>query len=125
MRWLRWLRAFLSNQATLAALLVEAEAERDRLAAMVRRMSARHELELQIGDAEVAAFRREAESLDAANVELIRQNRRERAWSNTLAHRLRKGHEFADRLPDELAAELRALLSPTFLTDPEEAPRAV
>jgi len=119
------LRAFLSNQVTLAALLVEVEAERDRLAAMVRRMSARHELELQIGDAEVAAFRREAESLDAANVELIRQNRRERAWSNTLAHRLRKGHEFADRLPDELAAELRALLSPTFLTDPEEAPRAV
>ncbi|MFD6565325.1 hypothetical protein [Micromonospora profundi] len=121
MRWLRWLRAFLTNQATLAALLVDVESERDRLAAMVRRMSARHELELQIGDAEVAAFRREAESLDAANVELIRQNCRERAWSNTLAHRLRKGHEFAANLPDVQAAELRALLSPAFPSLPEEA----
>ncbi|MET8278205.1 hypothetical protein [Micromonospora sp. NPDC005174] len=124
MRWWRWLRAFLSNQVTSASLLFEAESERDRLAALLRRERACRELEADMHRADVAALRREAESLHAANEERHDAIQRERAWSNTMAHRLRKGHEFADRLPDDLAADLRAALSPTFPTQPEEASRA-
>lgn len=124
MRWWRWLRAWLSNQATLVALLGDAEAERERLAAVLRRARAQHELELQMRDADVAACRREAESLNAANRALNDDMRRERVWGNDLAHRLRKAHEFADRLPDGLAAELRAAVAPTFLAQPEESTRA-
>jgi hypothetical protein len=123
-RWWRWLRAWLSNQATLVALLGDAEAERDRLAAALRRERACRELEAELHRADVAALRREAESLDAGNRVLLDERRREAVRGNDMAHRLRKGHEFADRLPDELAAELRAALALTFPAQPEEATRA-
>ncbi len=123
MRWWRWLRAWLSNQATQASLLVEVEAERDRLAAVLRRERACRVLEAEMFRDDRAALRREAESLDAGNRVLLDENRREVMRGNDMAHRLRKGHEFADRLPDDLAAELRAALAPTFSAQPEEATR--
>lgn len=124
MRWWRWLRAFLSKQAELASRLVEAEADRDRLTALLVREKASRELEADMYRADLSALRREAESLHAANEERHETIQRELAWSNTMAHRLRKGHEFADRLPADLADELRGLLAPTFLTAPEEADHA-
>ncbi len=124
MRWWRWLRAWWSNQATLAALLVEVEADRDRLAGLLRRERACRELEAEMLRADLAACRREAESLNAANVELIAEIQRERAWSNTVVHRNAAAHQFADRLPPDVAADLRGCLSPVFLTAPEEATRA-
>jgi len=126
-RWWRWLRAFLSNQATLVALLVEAETDRDRLAALLRREQACRELEARIFAADVAALRREAESLHAANEERHATIQQERAWSNTVVHRNAAGFRLADRLPAELsdlADELRGCLAPTFPTAPEEANHA-
>ncbi|WP_433460745.1 hypothetical protein [Micromonospora sp. CA-248212] len=127
MTWWRWLRAFLSNQATLAALVVDLEARSDRLVALLRREKACRELEAEMRRAELAteraSHRREAESLDAGNQTLIELNRHLEATNSRQAQRLGAAHRFADRLPDDLAAELRALLAPTFSAQPEEATR--
>ncbi|MEV5211409.1 hypothetical protein AB0K35_28435 [Micromonospora sp. NPDC053740] len=118
------MRAWLSNQATLVALLAEVEAERDRLAATLRRANACHQLELQMRDADVAACRREAESLDAGNQTLIEQIRWADVVSSRQAHRIAAAYRFADQLSPDVAAELRGRLALTFPPTPEEASRA-
>lgn len=108
----RWLRAWLSNQTTLALLVVDLESRSDRLTAELRRRDAHHDAELARLRDENAGLRREAEAMDAANQELIRQNRLERLHGNKLAHRISAVHQFAEQLPTEQAAQLRDLLSP-------------
>lgn len=128
MTWWRWLRAFLSNQSTLASLLVQAEADRDRLAALLRREKACRELEADMFRAELAAdraaHRREAESLDAGNQTLIGQIRRLEVTNSRQLHRLAAAHRFSNCLPPDLAADLRGRLALTFPSAPEEATRA-
>ncbi|MER7331600.1 MULTISPECIES: hypothetical protein [unclassified Micromonospora] len=120
----RWLRAFLSKQATLALLVVDLEARTDRLVSALRQEKARHDAELAAARASNTALRREAEAVDAANQAVIAQNRRERLFGNQLAHRNRLGHDWArQHLPPEQAAELCALLSPT-LPNPKETTHA-
>ncbi|MCG5464157.1 hypothetical protein MED01_002322 [Micromonospora sp. MED01] len=121
MRWLRCLRAWFTTQANLTARVVSLSEQVEWAARRKRRDDARHELELEMARADVAELRREAESLNAANESLIAEIQRERAWSNTVIHRNTAAHQFADRLPPDLAADLRGCLSPAFTAKPEEA----
>ncbi len=128
MRWWRWLRAWLSNQATLASLLVEVEADRDRMASLLRREKACRELEADMFRAERRAerdaHRREAESLHAGNRTLIEQIRWVEATNSRQAHRIAAAYRFAEQLSPDLAAELRGRLALTFPSAPEEATSA-
>ncbi|MEU7980534.1 hypothetical protein AB0B63_18620 [Micromonospora sp. NPDC049081] len=123
MRWWTWLRAWLSSRATLAARLVKVEAERDRLAAQVRRLTARREVEAETHRREMQAARRELEALDAANRAVDDRLRREVIHGTRQAQRLNQAHQFAAQLPDDLAAELRALVTPQIAAV-EGAPHA-
>lgn len=122
------MRAFLSNQATLASLVVGLEARSDRLAALLRREQACRELEADMFRAELAAeraaHRREAESLHAGNQTLIEQARWVEATNSRQAHRIAAAYRFADQLPPDLATELRGRLALTFPSAPEEATSA-
>lgn len=115
MKVLRWLRAWLSNQATLAALLCEVEGERDRLAAQLRRAEARRVAEAESHRQELAAARTELNALDAANAAVDDRLRREIRYGTGQAQRLNAAYQFADQLPDDLAAELRALVTPQIV----------
>lgn len=115
----------MSNQATLASLVVDLEARSDRLAALLRREQACRELEADMFRAELtaerAAHRREAESLHAGNQTLIEQARWVEVTNSRQAHRIAAAYRFADQLPPDLAAELRGRLALTFPAVPEEA----
>ncbi len=128
MRWWRWLRAFLSNQATSASLVVDLEARSGRLVSLLRREQACRELEAEMARAELRAerdaHRREAESLHAGNQTLIEQNRAVEVTNSRQAHRIAAAYRFADQLPPDLATELRGRLALTFPAAPEEASHA-
>lgn len=115
--WWQRIRLWFTWQSMLIGRAVALERELTLTQGRLRREQSRHAAEVGGLHAEVAALRREAESLAAANDAVIAQNRRERLFGNQLAHRNRAGFELADRLPADLAAELRAALAPRIATE--------
>lgn len=114
--WWLWrrIRLWFTWQTMLIRRAIELDQELALTQARLRREHGRHAAEVEGLRVDLAACRREAESLSAANDAVIAQNQRERLFGNHLAHRNRAGVELADRLPADLAAELRAALAPTF-----------
>ncbi|MFG2046196.1 hypothetical protein ACGFIW_02030 [Micromonospora sp. NPDC048935] len=118
------MRAFLSSQAVLASRVVVLEDAVERAAAHKRRDDAFREVTVKVLRDDLAAARREAESLDAGNQTLIEQIRRAEVTSSRQAHRIAAAFRFAEQLPPDLATELRGRLALTFPSVPEEAARA-
>lgn len=120
---IRAARAFLTRQAALAQQVADLTAGRDQLARWLRRADARRGAEVADYRRQLAACRRETEALHGATQALQGEVQQERQYGNRLAHRNNAAHQWADRLPPELAAELRALLSPQ-LPAPKETTHA-
>ncbi|MFF0821173.1 hypothetical protein ACFYUR_12380 [Micromonospora haikouensis] len=111
MSWWRRLRLWVLDRQELVEQVRDLTRRSDILTAWLRREQAARAADVEALRRDLAACRREAESLDAGNRALDAENRRERRHGSQLAHRNRAAWEFADRLPAHQAAELRRLLS--------------
>lgn len=123
--WFRWLRAWLSNQSTLAALLAEKETALGHERARQRRDLARYGQHLADLSHQLRAARREAESLDAGNQALRAEVQQEREYGTRLHHRINAVWQLTEtsRMPADVAAEVRHLLTPDFVKEPDRAGR--